>query len=145
MELRAQREPRPRGADFVGEATSISTTDLHPYLWAGDRDVATAIGQQLGNGIHTFYDETSPTTGTQWLYEPETRSWASVDVDNARTRYTVRQAGQRPLFAAVHAAYRWWLGKGRPTVSAWRVVVDDAGQTISLRADTDPGQQRRPT
>jgi len=131
MGLRAQRVPRPRGADFVGEAHSTGITELHPYLWAGDRAAAVAIGQRLGNGIHTLFAETGPGTGTQWLYHPSSGSWASVQL-TAEPPYPVEQSGARRLFDEVADAYTWWVGAGSPGVDAWTVTVDGRRQTIEL-------------
>lgn len=131
MGLRSQRVPRPRGASFGGKPESVTSTELHPYRWAGDRAAATAIGQRLGDGIHTHYEEITSTTGIQWLLDPDSGSWASVDLA-PEPPYTVLQAGPRLLFDEVAAAYRWWLDAGEPPVGAWLVSVGPAGQTITL-------------
>jgi protein-L-isoaspartate(D-aspartate) O-methyltransferase len=131
MGLRAQRVPRPRGADFIGKAHSTGSTDLHPYLWAGDRAAAVAIGQRLGDGIHTMFQETGQGTGTQWLYHPGSGSWASVQLAG-EPPYPVKQSGPRRLFDEVLDAYTWWVGADSPGIDAWTVTVDRHRQTIEL-------------
>jgi len=131
MGLRSQRIPRPRGADFPGGADSVGTTELHPYRWAGDRAAATAIGQRLGDGVHAHFDSSGPGTGTQWLLDPDSTSWASVDLDGTPP-YPVAQAGPRRLFDEVTAAYTWWVNTGKPGIQDWVVHVGPHGQTITL-------------
>lgn len=130
MDLRSQRVPRPRGTGFGGEPDSVTSTELHPYRWAGDRAAATAIGQRLGQGVHTEYDDNTATTGIQWLLDPDTGSWAAVHLE-VEPPYPVRQAGSRRLFDEVATAYRWWLDAGKPPVEAWSVTVGPEGQSIS--------------
>jgi SAM-dependent methyltransferase len=129
MGLRAQRVARPRGDDFTAEADRAGVTDLHPYLWAGDRAAAVAIGQRLGDGVHTVWAETGPGAGAQWLYDPESGSWASVTPDQP---YRVEQGGPRAVFDEVAEAYAWWVDAGSPGVDRWRVTVDRAGTRLGL-------------
>lgn len=136
MALRAQRIPRPR-ADFIGEPDHTSRTQLHPWRLVGDRNAATAIGQRLGDGIHTHYEAAGDTTGIQWLLDPDTRSWASIEVA-PEPPYNVRQGGPRQLFDEVLDAYRWWVDAGEPAVNAWRLTVTPAGQRIELAPAVAP-------
>ncbi len=131
MGLRAQRVPRPRGADFTTEVNHAGSTDLHPYLWAGDRAAAVAVGQRLGDGLHTLYAETSSGTGAQWLYDSGSGSWASVRVAPGPP-YAMEQAGPRRLLDEVAGAYHWWRDVGEPGVDAWVVTVDQDGQRVEL-------------
>lgn len=135
MGLRAERVPRPRGADFGSPAESTTSTDLHPYRWAGDRAAATAVGQLVAAGLHTLYEPHTDNTGTQWLYAPDSRSWASIEVTCDGPPYRVEQAGPRCPFDEVAAAYQHWLDVGSPALDAWKVRVGPAGQTIYFTAD----------
>jgi protein-L-isoaspartate(D-aspartate) O-methyltransferase len=139
MGLRSQRVTRPQGGDFGGTPDVVSTTDLHPYRWAGDRAAATAIGQLLGDGIHTHYQPSDEpeTIGRQWLLHPDSRSWATVDLA-PEAPYEVCQAGPLRLFDKVEAAYELWLESGRPQLVDWTVTVGPAGQTIALDSEAKP-------
>ncbi|MGH4019050.1 MAG: protein-L-isoaspartate O-methyltransferase family protein [Pseudonocardiaceae bacterium] len=130
MALRAQRIPRPH-ADFIGEPEHTCQTQLHPWRLVGDRNAATAIGQRLGDGIHTHYEETE-NTGVEWLLDPTTRSWASIEVA-PQPPYEVSQGGPRQLFDEVAGAYQWWCDAGEPVVGTWLVTVGPAGQHIELK------------
>ena len=131
MGLRSQRVARP-DTGWVGNLPgSISHTELHPARWAGNRDAALAIGQRIGDRVHTHYVPAGDTTGTLWLLEPDTRSWACVELSEAPP-YTVRQAGSRWLFDEVAEAYCWWQAAGGPLVADWLVTVTPDGQRIRL-------------
>lgn len=130
MALRAQRVPRPRGRSIDTATGTVSTTDVHPYRSAGDRDAATAIGTRV-RGIHKHYAPATDSTGTQWLLDPDTESWASITL-TPDPPYEVHQGGPRRLWDEVEAAYRWWIDTGQPSVDAWRVTVTPAGQRNEL-------------
>ncbi len=93
---------------------------------------ATAIGQRLGDGVHATFTSAGPDTGTQWLLDPGSKSWASVDLNGAPPPYPVAQAGPRRLFDEAAAAYTWWVNTGKPGVEDWVVHVGPHGQTIAL-------------
>ncbi|MGI9003132.1 MAG: methyltransferase domain-containing protein [Pseudonocardia sp.] len=134
MGLRAQRVPRPRGVrPGGGAAEDVSSTEVHPYCWAGDRAAATAIGQRV-EGVHAHFEAATADTGTQWLFDPVTDSWASVDLDGGPPPYRVEQGGPRRVFDEVIAAYRWWLDAGSPPLSQWLVTVSTNGQSMTLNA-----------
>ncbi|WP_156994228.1 rRNA adenine N-6-methyltransferase family protein [Pseudonocardia acaciae] len=128
MSLRSQRVPRR--SVRVGEPDTIGTTELHPYRWAQNRDAAVAIGQRV-NGVSKSYREATPTTGTVWLLDVVTDSWASVDITE-EPPYPVNQSGQRRLFDEVADAYRWWQQAGEPAVTDWTVTVGPHGQRMTL-------------
>ncbi len=130
MTLRAAREPRVNGADFTAPAIAKSTTDLHPHRVAGNRDAATAIGLRV-TGIWWSW-QTTGDLGKLWLYAPDTRSWASLEL-RTHPPYPVEQAGPRQLWDDVTGAYRWWLESGEPTVTDWLVTVGPDGQRIELQ------------
>lgn len=131
MGLRAQRSTRPT-VDTSGDADTVTTTDVHPYRWAGDRDAALAVGLRAGAGIHFRYDEVTEDTGVAWLHHPGSGSWATVATMDGPP-YEVEQAGSRRLVDEVLAGYRWWQQQGEPEVADWVVAVSPAGQTIEPR------------
>ena len=136
MGLRAQRVPRPDGGFVKAVPVEIeSTTKLHPYRFAGDRDASTAIGQYLAEGVHKHYQETGPATGTLWLLDPTSRSWASVGLEPSPP-YPVSQGGPRRLFDEVAAAHRRWIDAGGPGVDRWLITAGPDWQHIEL-ADAD--------
>ncbi|WP_084210615.1 methyltransferase domain-containing protein [Pseudonocardia acaciae] len=80
MGTRAARVPRVAPASIVGEPAVTGETDLHPRLWGSGRDAAMAIGQRLGDGVRLQWQKgTAPGQGTVWLFDPASRSWASVE------------------------------------------------------------------
>lgn len=130
MALRSERTPRPRGADIIGEPDAVSQTHLHPHTVVGDRDAATTIGLRVED-CHQHYVPDSPHTGTQWLLDAESRSWASVEL-TAQPPYPVRQGGPRRLWTEVAAAHHWWEQHGKPPVGAWLVTITPDGQRVEL-------------
>ncbi|MBV9140027.1 MAG: methyltransferase domain-containing protein [Pseudonocardiales bacterium] len=138
MWLRSQRIPRYTTSQIVrGEDTvRLSTTDLHPWSVAGDTHAATAIGLRVPK-CETFYHPESSETGTLYLVDQWSRSWATLHL-TTEAPYEVRQSGQRALWDEVQAAYRWWLDMGKPAVEAWRFTNDPSGQRIDLLLSDEP-------
>jgi protein-L-isoaspartate O-methyltransferase len=138
MWLRAQRIPRYSTSRIVrGEdAAAVSTTDLHPWHVAGDVHAATAIGLRVPQ-CETFYHPDSPETGTLYLVDQCSRSWATLHL-TTEAPYAVRQSGARTLFDEVATAYRWWVHAGEPTVDAWRFTVTPSRQRIELPPSDEP-------
>ncbi|WP_037070028.1 methyltransferase domain-containing protein [Pseudonocardia acaciae] len=132
MGTRADRVPRVAPASIVGEPEVIGETDLHPRLWGSGRDAAMAIGQRLGDGVRLQWQKgAAPGQGAVWLFDPASRSWASVEVGE-EPPYRVRQGGPRRLFDEVADAYRWWHEAGEPVVTDWTVTVGPGGQRMAL-------------
>ncbi len=132
MQLRAQRIPRYIVSRIVrdDDPVTTSTTDLHPWYVTGDADVSTAIGLRVPR-CESLYDPDSPETGTLYLIDQWSRSWATLEI-TTETPYEVRQSGQRKLWDEVHTAYHWWLDNGKPAVDAWQFTLDPDGQRIEL-------------
>ena len=132
MALRAQpgrhRPPVHTVLDDV-PAERETTTDVHPWHLAGDRDAATAIGQWV-TGVRRVWQPAGP-LGTLWLYAAESRSWASLELLD-QPPYPVRHAGPRPLFDEVIDAYRWWRDASAPAFDQWLMTVTPERQTITL-------------
>jgi len=134
MRLRAQRVPRRRAGGLVADRdttlATVSTTEVHPYHVAANRDAATAIGLRVPNCQYTYSPQSSE-AGTLWLVDQWSGSWATVDL-TADPPYEVRQGGDRKLWDEVDAAYRWWLDVGKPAVGVWRFTITPSGQRVEL-------------
>jgi hypothetical protein len=132
MWLRAQRIPRYTVSRIVRgtDTATVSTTDLHPWYVAGDVDVSTAIGLRVPQ-CESLYDPDSPETGTLYLIDQWSGSWATLQI-TTEAPYEVRQSGARKLWDEVQTAYQWWLDRGKPTVDAWQFTLSPSGQRIEL-------------
>ncbi|MGH3438203.1 MAG: methyltransferase domain-containing protein [Sciscionella sp.] len=142
MWLRAQRIPRYSTGRIVRDqdAAAVSTTDLHPWQVAGDVHAATAIGLRVPR-CESFYHPDSSATGTLYLVDQHTRSWATLHL-TPEPPYQVRQSGERTLWDEVATAYRWWLDADQPPVEGWRFTVTPSGQRVELRADAPASPAR---
>jgi protein-L-isoaspartate O-methyltransferase len=133
MALRAQpgrhRPPIHTVLDDV-PAERETSTGVHPWRLAGDRDAATAIGQWV-TGVRRVWQRAGP-LGTLWLYAAESRSWACLELLD-EPPYPVRHAGPRLLFDEVVDAYHWWRNVGEPATNRWLVTVTPEQQTITLQ------------
>ncbi|MEO7195003.1 MAG: methyltransferase domain-containing protein [Pseudonocardiaceae bacterium] len=138
MWLRAQRIPRYRTSRIVrdDDTAIVSTTDLHPWHVAGDVHAATAIGLRVPR-CEDFYHPGSSDTGTLYLVDQWSRSWATVHV-TTEPPYEVRQSGERKLWDEVRTAYQWWVSAGGPTVDAWRFTRTPSDQRIELPTNNEP-------
>jgi protein-L-isoaspartate O-methyltransferase len=132
MWLRAQRIPRYSMSQIVRDEDTarMSTTELHPYSVAGDAHAATAIGLRVPR-CETFYHPDSPQTGTLYLVDQWSRSWATLHL-TPQAPYEVHQSGERTLWDEVQAAYQWWVDQGKPATNAWHFTIDPSGQRIDL-------------
>lgn len=137
MRLRAQRRVRGRiSKDVYDEDHAVeTTTELHPYHVAGDREVSTAIGLRVPNCRH-LYHSVELNDGDEailWFLDPSSRSWAALHHHPDRTGpYRVRQLGPRRLWDEVEAAHQWWVEQSEPQVQRWLITVDPAGQRTTL-------------
>lgn len=127
MHLRGQRVPRLRASEYSEEPDVTSTTRVHPYALAVDRDRVLAISQRV-TGIHMVRGSGMDQVD---LYHPETLSWAQV-MTRPEPPFPVEQAGPRRLFDEVREGLRWWRDQGRPKVADWLVTVGPKGQKIEL-------------
>jgi hypothetical protein len=139
MWLRAQRIPRYTVGRVMHatDPATVSTTDLHPWHVAGNANAATAIGLRVPR-CENFYRPGDGGTGTLYLVDRWSGSWATVDV-TPELPYVVRQAGERTLWDEIQAAHRWWIDAGKPTVDAWQFTVNSSGQRIQLAGSQDQG------
>ena len=137
MWTRAQRPPHGAVEDRVQSEHDFeeSTTTLHPYEPVGDFDASFTIGLRVPGMTSTLvYDQEDPTSQryTVYLMDPGSESWASWRVTPGQGQYAVRQHGPRRLFAELEAAYRWWLGAGRPEHIRYGMTVTADGQRVWL-------------
>ncbi|MBV9729022.1 MAG: hypothetical protein JO309_06370, partial [Pseudonocardiales bacterium] len=132
MWLRAQRIPRYTINQIVrpDDAAAVSSTDLHPWRVAGDLHAATAIGLQVP-GCQKFYCTQDSNTGTLYLVDQRSRSWATLHL-TTEPPYEVHQSGHRKLWDDVETAYRWWVDAGKPTVDAWRFTITPSEHRVEL-------------
>ncbi|MFI7309884.1 hypothetical protein [Streptomyces hygroscopicus] len=72
-----------------------------------------------------------------WFYGLTDRSWACVVFRAGVAEARVRQAGERRLGDEVEAAYRWWVGHGRPDHTRFGLTVGPAGQPVWLDDPAD--------
>jgi len=143
MALRCERVPRRSVTGFTPVGThTVRTTDLHPYVLAGNRDTAVAIGQRV-SGVHRVWRPAGEDTGCLWFYAPAERSIATLDMLHDG-RLEVEQTGDRQLFDEVEAAYHWWLAQGEPTIRDWTITIRRDGQRLELRKQTTAPAQPLP-
>jgi len=107
---------------------------------AGDVHAAIAIGLRVPQ-CESLYSPDSPQTGTLYLVDQWSRSWATLHL-SAEPPYEVRQSGERKLWDEVATAYRWWIDTGQPAVDAWRFTITASGQRIELPADSPASPAR---
>lgn len=143
MRLRAQRLgdwlPRPEEHPDAVE----STTSLHPYHPVGDDEGAgfavSVLLPELEKSI--AYHSADRTDYELLIFHEETRSWASVNVDQAARRsgrFPVRQHGPRPLWDEVEAAHAWWVDHHRPSYTQFGLTVSAAEQYVWLDHPDQP-------
>lgn len=137
MRLRGQRRVRGRiSQDVYDEERAVETsTELHPYDVAGEREVSTAIGLRVPNCRHLYHsiEDNDGEEAILWLLDPSSRSWAALHHHPDRPGpYRVRQLGPRRLWDEVEAAHRWWVEQDKPAVQRWLITIDATGQRATL-------------
>jgi protein-L-isoaspartate O-methyltransferase len=143
MALRSERVPRRSVTGFTPVGThTVRMTDLHPYVLAGNRDTAVAIGQRV-SGVHRIWRPAGEDTGCLWLYAPTEQSIATLDMLH-NGRLEVEQTGDRQLFNEVEAAHHWWLAQGKPTTQDWTITIHRDEQHLELRKQTTTPAQPLP-
>jgi hypothetical protein len=61
-----------------------------------------------------------------------TGSWAIARYDGTGAPYQIRQHGRRRLWEEIAAAYKWWLDRGKPPLTQWRLTIRSDQQTAVL-------------
>ncbi|CAM2800437.1 methyltransferase domain-containing protein [Saccharomonospora xinjiangensis] len=133
MDMRGHRVP---SADFGAlrwddDAADRSWTELSPWVPLLADDHRWPIAVALPGCRYDVWERTEDRPGVAWLSDPLSGSWASV-VPDGTGRYVVRQCGPRRLWDAAEAAYRWWLERGAPPLSAWEWTVTPDRQSVTL-------------
>lgn len=133
MRVRSQRVPRfhPTRVGMGEGTTDVSLTDVHGSHLLGHRPAELAIGIRVPR-CQPVYSPTDQCSGTLWLVDQWSRSWAGLAVEGTGP-HEVRQAGPRRLFDEVAAAHQWWVDADRPDVTDWLVTVDEAGTAVELQ------------
>lgn len=71
------------------------------------------------------------------VHDPDTGSWAAVEVRPGPAAYPVRQYGPRRLWDEIERAHAWWITHDRPTYTRLGITVTDTQQWAWL----DPPDQ----
>ncbi|MFD9332833.1 methyltransferase domain-containing protein [Streptomyces sp. NPDC060028] len=125
MKARAQRTTWPTHADYVTDWPGSTGTAVRSGQLA-DSDATHAIGLVLPDVTHTLYRETDGTRAG-WWYSLTDRSWAYVRWPDEDGPGIVHQYGPRRLWDGVEAAYDWWEGTGRPSLTRFGLTVSAGG------------------
>ncbi len=141
MPMRAQRIPYLPDVPDV-EPDMITTTTLSP---AELRHTALVFDGSFAIGLRvpkcrTWY-ETDKERGywhTIGFDDAESGSCAIVDADPNEPDIVIKQWGPRRLWDEVERAYRWWVGKGRPSHDRFGITVSPTGQSVWLDDPSRP-------
>jgi protein-L-isoaspartate(D-aspartate) O-methyltransferase len=108
----------------------ISTAECSriPYPWVvqtrpGGRILTPWANSYFDGGLMAL---TVADGGTAWA------SHIHHTVDASDGEFAVQQFGPRRLWDEVEAAYRWWVGAGRPDAHRWRFTVSPDCQKVEL-------------
>jgi protein-L-isoaspartate(D-aspartate) O-methyltransferase len=134
MELRAQRSATTSDEDRVpwnDRAADFATTHIDASRVLSDPASRWALAVALPSCRYDIEDLPDGKPGDLvWLRDPLTGSWASI-VPSSRG-FVVHQFGPRQLWTEAETAYRWWLAKGKPPVSAWTWTITPDRQTVTV-------------
>lgn len=134
MEVRSQRTPRTPddNFDWTDDTTDRETTKIRPWLMFSDIVSRWALAVALPSCRYDMEEGRYV-----WLRDPVSGSWASlVPIDNGG--FLVRQKGIRRLWHEAEAAYRWWIGQGKPAGPDWVWTITPRRQTIGLDREHHP-------
>ncbi|MEU9110585.1 methyltransferase domain-containing protein [Streptomyces sp. NPDC048483] len=142
MKLRAQRAPRIVPGDYVPadgvQGADTSTTDITEAEFVTGPYTACrfALGLRVPRCTQAVADKREGARPV-WFYERGGgRSWACIVFRDGQDQARVWQSGSRRLWDEVEAAYRWWVGNGRPLHDRFGLTVTPDGQRVWL---DDPG------
>ncbi|MGH4001571.1 MAG: methyltransferase domain-containing protein [Pseudonocardiaceae bacterium] len=129
MRLRNQQDRAcPLDNEETGDAQD-TTTSLWVYELVGDFSGALTVGLLVPN-CHKIVED-DPDDEYHHLvriHDPDTGSWATVDVRRGPAAHPVRQHGPRQLWDEIERAHAWWVQHGRPNHSRLGVTVTDTEQ-----------------
>ncbi|MFF3089992.1 methyltransferase domain-containing protein [Streptomyces nojiriensis] len=132
----AEPDPPLAAPEGAASAAAYSSTGLSPWAVAGgDLDAEFHIGLTVP-GASFAWDTSGEHAHTRLqIRDPGTGSWAAVDYDGRTAAdFAVAQAGSRPLWDEITAAYRRWEELGRPSVDRYGLTVTSGA--ITVWADT---------
>lgn len=128
MEVRSQRTLRTtdgRG-EWSDESAVQTTTRIRPWLMFSDMVSRWALAVALPSCRYDMEEGEFV-----WLGDPVSGSWAWV-VPGGDGNFLVRQKGIRRLWDEAEAAYRWWIGQGKPVGPDWVWTITPQHQTVRL-------------
>ncbi|MGH3912563.1 MAG: methyltransferase domain-containing protein [Pseudonocardiaceae bacterium] len=140
MEVRSQRTVKTPddNFDWHDDTADQKITRIRPWLMFSDFISRWALAVALPSCRYDMADNEFV-----WLRDPVSGSWASVvPIDNGNL--LVRQKGIRRLWDEAEAAYRWWIGEGRPVGPDWVWTITPQRQTIQLDGDCQLAPVSRP-
>jgi protein-L-isoaspartate O-methyltransferase len=132
MEVRSQRTAQTPDDqfDWLDPTADQQTSTIQPWLMFTDIVSRWALAVALPS---CRYDMRAHEY--LWLRDPLSGSWASV-VPADSGSFLVRQKGIRRLWDEAEAAYRWWIGQGKPTGPNWEWTIAPQQQTVCLPEET---------
>ncbi|WP_312877588.1 methyltransferase domain-containing protein [Lentzea indica] len=141
MNLRDHRVPFGFAGKYgriADEATGVPSffSTVRPDEVALDRDGAFAVGLRLPGVQHSIaYDKEDGEAYELLLYDVDSDSWATVQVDGGSTalgEFEVRQQGPRALWTEAERAHAWWVESGCPERTRFGLTVTTDSQTAWL-------------
>lgn len=131
MEVRSQRTPQTPADHFDWRDPSAdqTTTTIKPWLMFSDIVSRWALAVALPSCRYDMQAHEYV-----WLRDPLSGSWASV-MPCDTGGFLVRQKGIRRLWDEAEAAYRWWIGQGKPTGLDWEWTITPQQQTVRPAED----------
>ncbi|MCD9196206.1 protein-L-isoaspartate(D-aspartate) O-methyltransferase [Streptomyces albireticuli] len=115
-------------ADGIRSTSALSPASVRDWV------VQFAIGLQVPGAFWSVErsDEENPEAYTLWTYDADSDSWASADYEPGADSFEVVQSGPRKLWDETEAAYRWWVGQGRPDFERFGLTVSSEGERAWL-------------
>ncbi|MDN3058054.1 methyltransferase domain-containing protein [Streptomyces sp. SRF1] len=143
MKLRTQRLSLPPHGAYVpagggdgGADASVTGITESEFIAPPYSALRFALGLRVPNCVQVVADRRDGARPV-WFYGLTDRSWACVVFREGVAEARVRQAGERRLWDEVEAAYRWWVGHGRPDHTRFGLTVGPAGQRVWLDDPAD--------
>ncbi|WP_079194647.1 methyltransferase domain-containing protein [Streptomyces sp. CB02923] len=140
MKLRAQRLPMVvhgeyvRGSVAEGRETSTDVMEAE-FLGGAFGPQRFVFGLRVPDCLQVAAEKREGARPV-WFYGLRDRSWACVQFRDGGTA-RVWQYGVRRLWDEVEAAYRWWVGNGRPGYERFGLTVAEDGEQVWL---DEPGE-----
>jgi protein-L-isoaspartate O-methyltransferase len=125
MKLRDQRRAHPR------MAADLTCRDYESEAWppAGQWEPWCFIAGLLLREATYAVQQHDDRQSTQWLWDLGGTTWCAAVRADDPPRTMVRQAGPRPLWDELTAAYAWWQSQGEPGLDRFGLSVSRDGRT----------------